>query len=174
MEILGYDKFGNIRIVIDGTIQTVPDNFGNTTRNEIEKLVKAGATIPPYVPVITSQEVNQERDRRIASGFVFKGKLFDFDEASKQRITGAAALAGFAIATGKQRGDLLWHGGVDPFSWITHDNSTTQLDAFEMFTLGQEAAKHETIHIFAAREIKNQSPIPTNYQEDMYWPRVTL
>lgn len=100
--------------------------------------------------------VNVERDRRTRSPFGFGGHTFDYDAESQKRITGAAALAGFALTLGgKLPGDLLWHGGDTPFTWIAADNSLVQLDAPSTFALGQAAATWESAHVFAARALKD-------------------
>ncbi len=120
--------------------------------------------------IIIAEMVNIERNRRIHAGFFFGGKRFAFDADSKQRVTGAATLAGFAMAQGKKADDLLWHGGSDPFVWIADDNTLVPMDAPTCFAFGQAAAAHETAHIFAARQIKDASPIPADYADDAYWP----
>ncbi len=100
--------------------------------------------------------VQSERDRRIRLPFAFAGHTFDYDDQSQKRITGAAALAGFALTVGgKQPGDLLWHGGDTPFVWIAADNALVQMDALMCFGLGQAAAAWESAHIFAAKAMKN-------------------
>ena len=114
--------------------------------------------------------VDAERDRRIAAGFAYAGKVFQFREEDKARITGMATLAGFAIGQGALAGNLLWHGGVDPFEWITLDNTTIPLDAPSMFEVGQRGAEHERAHIFAARTLKNMTTIPADFEADLYWP----
>lgn len=122
------------------------------------------------VPAVTVDLVNAERDRRIATRFVFNGKAFAFDPNSKQRVTGAATLAGFAIANGAQPGNPDWQGNGQPFYWIADDNSLVQMDAQTCFTFGREAAAHESAHIFAARTLKDMNPIPQDYANDQYWP----
>lgn len=117
----------------------------------------------------STDEVNAERNRRIVTAFVFDGKPYDNDEVSKQRITGAATLAGFAMAAGKQPGDLLWHGGTAPFTWIAADNTLTTMDAPTCFRFGQQCAAHETRMIFFARALKETRPIPADYKADKYW-----
>lgn len=125
---------------------------------------------PPALPP-TPEAVNAERDRRVHAGFPFGGKTYAFDPASKQRVTGAGTLAGFAIANGAQPGDAYWHGGTQPFRWIADDNSLTEMDAQTCFAFGQAAAAHEEAHIFAARAIKDMSPIPVDYaSNESYWP----
>ena len=120
-------------------------------------------------PVLSGQ-VNAERDKRIALGFNYGPHRFDFDTASKSRITGAATLAGFAMGAGAQAGNFLWHGGTDPFTWILQDNTTLQIDAPTMFQIGQVAANWEASHITAARALKDADPIPADYTDDAYWP----
>lgn len=101
--------------------------------------------------------VNAERNRRIRSPFAFGGHRYDYDVDSQKRITGAAALAGFALTLGaKEPGDFLWHGGETPFAWIAADNVLVQMDALTCFGLGQAAAEWESAHIFAARSFKDR------------------
>lgn len=116
------------------------------------------------------EEINLERDARIAAGFAFGRALYQFRAEDKQRIAGAATLAGFALAQGAASGNFYWHGGSQPFTWITADNSPVMLDASAMFTLGQVAANHETVHIFAARALKDATIAPLDYADDHHWP----
>lgn len=116
--------------------------------------------------------IDAERDRRTAVGFLFSGKLIQAREQDKLRINGAATLATLATLNGALADDYLWHGGVTPFEWICADNTTLQLDAFEMIQLGQAAAAHEQAHVFAARALKDADPIPADYTDDSHWPAV--
>lgn len=119
---------------------------------------------------ITSTAIMDERNRRMRASLAFGGHVFDIDQGSLQRITGAATLAGFALGQGAQAGDLLWHGGDDPFSWITADNQIVTMDAPTVFAFGQAAANHESQHIFAARALKDMDPIPDDWADDKWWP----
>ena len=141
--------------------------------NSLSVIVTDG--VPKYVwntevRVVTPAEVNTERDRRIATQFVHIGKSYSMDSESKSRIIGAATLAGFAIANGAQVNDFRWHGGSADFVWIADDNSLNAMDAQGCFLFGQAAAAWESSCIFAARAIKETSPIPTDYTADSYWP----
>jgi hypothetical protein len=119
----------------------------------------------------TNSMVNQERDRRTHAGFVFQGKLYQFDPDSRSRITGAAALAKFAIVKGVQPGNLRWINPAVDFSWIAADNTLTLMDAHTCSAFGDAAAVHEQRHIFAARAIKAMDPIPADYAtNNAYWP----
>ncbi|MDZ4136918.1 MAG: DUF4376 domain-containing protein [Paracoccaceae bacterium] len=115
--------------------------------------------------------VTAERDRRLATTFAFNGARFNSDAPSLARITGAAALAGFAIGAGAKPGDLFWHGGDQPFTWISSDNGLITMDAPTVFAFGRAAASNETAHVFAARTIKDMAPIPDDFTDDKYWPK---
>lgn len=114
-------------------------------------------------------DVNTERDRRTHAGFQFQGKLYQFDPASKARVTGAATLAKFAVLNGAQLGDLRWINPDVDFSWIAADNTLTTMDAPTASAFGDTAAVHEQRHIFAARALKAMNPIPADYTDDKYW-----
>lgn len=118
----------------------------------------------------TPEAVNEERDRRLELDFAFNGVMFQRDNTSMKRITGAAALAGFAMGQGAQAGDYYWHGGTQPFSWIASDNSVVQMDAQTVFAFGQAAAAKETGIIFAAKALREMTPIPLDYKTHQIWP----
>ena len=127
----------------------------------------------PYVEpvlVINKEDVDVERNRRLNTTFTFMSKEYDCDEVSLSRITGAATLAGFAIGSGAKVGDLRWHGGFEDFVWISADNSLTPMDAPTCFSFGQAAASNQSSHVFAARNLKDSTPIPIDYMDDRYWP----
>lgn len=141
----------------------------------ITDAVTGKVTTRQYTPapvVITRADVNAERNRRMRGTFTFNGTAFNCDSDSLQRITGAGTLAGFAMGAGAQAGNLYWHGGTSPFAWIAADNSVVTMDAPTAFAFGQAAAANETLHIFAAKALKDLDPIPTDYANDAYWPSV--
>lgn len=101
--------------------------------------------------------INDERNRRIRSPFPYLGHPFDYDDDSQKRITGAAALARFALTLGgKQPGDLRWHDGDEDFVWIAHDNVDVPMDAPTCFGLGRAAAAWESAHVFAGKALKKR------------------
>lgn len=121
-------------------------------------------------PAALHEAINAERDRRLRGTLTFQGHVFGVDQVSLQRITGAATLAGFAIAAGAQPGNLRWHGGPADFGWIAADNTLVPMDAQTCFAFGQAAAAHEAAHVFAARALKDADPIPANWADDAWWP----
>lgn len=108
----------------------------------------------------TAEDVNVERDRRLQLPFSFQDRLFDRDEKSLARITGAATLAGFALLAQTET----------TFQWITSTNEIVTLSALDMFNLGKAAAEREAAIIFAARQLKDMPSIPEDYISDAYWP----
>jgi hypothetical protein len=120
------------------------------------------------VPV-TPEMVNDERDRRLDANFEFQGKSYQRDRISLQRITGASTLAGFAIASGAQPGDLRWSNPDQDFGWIASDNSITWMDAQTCFAFGQAAAAVESSLIFSAMKLRGMEPIPQDFKGDDWW-----
>ena len=120
--------------------------------------------------VKTSEHVNVECARRVESAFSFNGHAFQFDAASKARITGFATLAGFAIQDGAQAGNLRWLDAGTDAGFIAADNTLVTMDAQTAFAFGQAAAAHERAHIFAARALKDMSSVPADYTDDQHWP----
>lgn len=135
-----------------------------------EVIVDENYIKPNFNPPPNRADVNSERDRRTHAGFMFKGKLYQFDPDSRSRITGAATLAKFAIVGGVAVGNLRWINPDVDFSWIAADNTLTTMDAHTCSAFGDAAAVHEQRHIFAARALKEMSPIPEDYQDNKYWP----
>ena len=141
----------------------------NTTGLFATMALTARAYTPPTV-VITGRQVDTERDRRLGGTMMFQGRRFGVDAASTARITGGATLAGFAMMAGAPAGYLYWHGETQPFTWIAADNSFVQMDAQTMFAFGKATAENISTHIFAARLLKDLTPIPLTYQDDKFWP----
>lgn len=120
--------------------------------------------------IVRPDVVNEERNRRIFSGFTFNGSTFQSRLEDQKRISGASILAAVAIMSGAKAGDLRWHGGDSDFAWIAADNVLVPMDAHTVIAFGQAAARHETLHVFAARALKDMTPIPFDYASDRFWP----
>jgi hypothetical protein len=119
---------------------------------------------------VIAHDVNAERDQRTAAGFAFEGKTYDSRPEDQKRIAGAAQLAFMAVVAGAQPGNLLWHGGEQPFAWIAGDNSITTMDAHTVIEFGRAAARWESAHVFAARAIKDAENPPADWRDDKWWP----
>jgi len=126
-----------------------------------------GWTITTRAPV--AADVTAERDRRLRT-FTFNGKRFQFDPESKSNVAGAGTLALAAIINGAQPGNLRWADANRDFTWLAADNTSVSMDAQTTFAFAQAAAKWVSDHIYAARTIKDMSPIPADYAADARWP----
>lgn len=132
--------------------------------------------VPKWVNVLedapppSTADIDAERDRRIAAGFIFEGKLYQSRPEDRENMAGASLAALAAMGNGALPGDYRWHGGDSDFVWIAEDNSLTLMDAQTMFALGQTAMAHKQAHIFAARALKDADPIPADYADDIHWP----
>ena len=128
-----------------------------------------GAVIAPTDESLVSAAVNEERARRLAEPMPYLGTTFDMDPVSKQRITGAGALAGFALGNGALPGDLFWHDGDTPFAWIDAENARVPMDALTCFGLAQAAARREGVLIGCADILKRMPTLPEDWQDDAWW-----
>lgn len=136
--------------------------------------LNAGTATIVYAVIRLSDEelrsaINTERDRRIASGFVFNSVRFQTRPEDRENIAGAGVLALGAIVAGAQGNDYRWHGGEEDFGWIAENNAIVPMDAQTVHAFGQGAAAWKSAHIFAARALKEMSPIPADYADDKWW-----
>lgn len=112
--------------------------------------------VPYTAPTATTSAtaaVNTERDRRIAQGFVFDGKLF---QVNIPNISAAMSSATAATISGSADGDLKWYDPNADFGWIAMDNSILTMDARTMIMFGQTATAFNSSFYTAARTIKNR------------------
>lgn len=146
------------------SIPAVPGN------RDYDEIIASGVAIAPYQPpALTAEDVTAERDRRMAL-MPFGGKTYQFDAESQGSISGAGTLALAAIISGSQAGDYRWASPDADFVWLASDNTPTTMDAQTMLAFAQAAASWKREHIYAARVIKDQSPIPADYTADRRWP----
>jgi len=131
-----------------------------------------GVPVPVFedLPPPTTDAIDAERDRRIANGFTFGGKLYQSRPEDRENIAGASVAALAAMGNGALPNDYRWHGGDADFVWIAADNSLTPMDAQTVFAFGQAAMAHKQAHIFAARALKDAEPIPADYADNIHWP----
>lgn len=120
--------------------------------------------------VISSEAVDAERDRRIDAGIMFNGVLYQSRSGDRENITGAAQMAFMAVVAGAQPGDLRWAEEDEDFEWIAEDNSRVPMDAPTVVAFGKTAALRKQALVFAGSNLKKQSPIPTDYTDDKWWP----
>lgn len=135
-----------------------------------EQKAAAQSVIASFNPVaVRPDQINKERDRRIAGGFRFGEHLYDSDDKSRTMIAEAGMRAMVAIISGAQTGDLRWDGDSEDFYWIAADNQKVAMDAQTTVDLAAACQEHVKRHNWKARALKDQSPIPANYQADEHW-----
>ena len=116
---------------------------------------------PPAPRVLTSDDVDAERDRRLLR-FQFGGNWFQNRPSDNRRITGAAANALAVLITGAS-----W---PEDFAWIAEDDTRVPMTATEVITFARAAEAHERGLIFAGNDLKKMVPIPSDYSDDKWWP----
>ncbi|MDU4059447.1 MAG: DUF4376 domain-containing protein [Pseudomonas oryzihabitans] len=129
----------------------------------------------PPVPVISPDQVDAERDRRIAQGFVFEGVLFSTATNSQQMdIIGKLADATAAILIDEaQPQDYTWSGG-EMFAWAAADNTMVPMDAQTCLNFTRTAIRRKEALIAAALRLKAENPIPVDYYSDAHWPELQV
>lgn len=125
---------------------------------------------PHTTASIGPSDIAAERDRRLWTDVIFNGVAFQRDPISLQRIMAAAQLAAHAIAAGTAPEDLFWHGGPQPFGWISRDNRLIPMDAATLSAFATAAALQETRVMLAAQSLRAMDPIPADFAEDHWWP----
>jgi hypothetical protein len=118
-----------------------------------------GSTVAPYVAPIapaSATDVDAERDRRIAAGFTFNGKLYQAREQDLRNINGAATGAALALIQGATPGDLRWQGGDTDFGWIAADNTIVLMDVVTMVNFGRAAMAHVERLTMLGRSLKDR------------------
>jgi hypothetical protein len=128
--------------------------------------------VPVVNLVVTEQDVDFERDRRIAEfAYEIDGVeyMFQMDDKSQQLLTAAGALAKFAIFAGALPGNLRWADADNDFVWWDKNNMQHPLDAYGMSAFADAVMKYVTDIRRFARNLKDQNPIPADYAEQN-WP----
>lgn len=139
-----------------------------------ENLVRLNAKeteeyINPPPPPPGSTAVDVEREVRVNSGFSHDGRQYRSRAEDRSSITENSNLAAMAIMNGAQPGELNWLNDDEEFQWIDADNERVPMDAQSMINLARSAATHKNRLVFAARTLKDMSPIPADYADDKYW-----
>jgi len=123
------------------------------------------------VPIeVTNKMIDIERDRRINSGFIWQGKLWQSDQDSRENINGAYSSALAYLLSGGQPDEVYWSDPITPLTWIAEDNSMTIMTPSMLLDFGNTALAHKKAHIFAGRALKDMITLPTDYTDNRWWP----
>lgn len=133
---------------------------------------KAKPAPPPPPPPIEEWQVDQEKERRVAMGFVYGGKAFQTNSQSQMNdILGKMADA-IAYITVDQ-GDLTSLRWSDPrydFAWQAADGTYVPMTAPECLAFTRAAVRRKEALVGAAQALKAMSPIPMDYWSPDHWP----
>lgn len=126
----------------------------------------ASAYVAPPPAPITTDQVNAERDRRIALGYTAMtttGKTMPVDTRNDVDFRNLNGLGSAALAR-------VVAGSTDTFDFTGADNVTRTLTPQEMMEVSMQALAHVDAHYAAARALKAMAPIPVDYADNSHWP----
>lgn len=121
-------------------------------------------TAPDPAP-ITRNQVDRERDRRIAQGVrVTTSVAGTFPVQSRTRDRDNITALSLAA---KLRAD---ESDTTSFTFRDANNTDQTLTPSEMIEVGEQVMKHVNDHYKASWVLKDADPIPTDYIDDKHWP----
>ena len=123
-----------------------------------------GAAVVPYEPpppVVTADDVNAERQRRIVAGRVLNGIRVTGRDVDARNLMSLALIAQMRIASGDT---------TTPTTFRDGDNLDHDLTPLQILTMWQESAAFVSALYQASWDIKAMDPIPADYTADQYWP----
>ena len=120
---------------------------------------------------VAADQVDAERDRRVALGFAFQDHHYQTRTASdRENILGAMNTALAAMMAGAKAGDLRWADPEADFVWIAGDNQRVPMDAQTTLAFGQAATARKSQLVLAGSSLKAMNPIPQDFAADHRWP----
>lgn len=127
--------------------------------------------VPPP-PSAQPWEIDQEKDRRTAMGFIYEGKAYQTENQSQvDDILGKMTDALAAITVDQaQAGDLRWASPDYDFAWSAADGTLVPMDAQTCLAFTRAAVRRKTLLVAAGLALKAMNPIPVDYMDDKYWP----
>lgn len=116
-------------------------------------------TIRPRV--VTSPEVNAERDRRIVAGKIINGVFVTGRDEDARNLTNLALAAQLRLASGDTTTLTTFRDG---------DNVDHDLTPPQVLSLWQLSATYVSDLYAASWALKAENPIPTDYDSNTHWP----
>jgi hypothetical protein len=125
---------------------------------ETGERVESDFTPTPYQP--TTDDVNKERDRRIAKGAYFRGMYITGSATDARNLMSLAIASQMRIAAGDTTTLTIFRDG---------NNSDFSLTPMEVIQLWQWSAAYVENLYKKSWELKAVNPIPLDYTDDRYW-----
>ncbi|QIG77293.1 DUF4376 domain-containing protein [Rhizobium phage RHph_TM39] len=166
MENVRYLESGSIQADIDGQTFVIPDDMGNRYRQMVEDWVNQGNEIAPYAPPRpTSNQINAERERRIAQGISIQvtgiGTIpITGTTQDTRNLQSLFSVASSRIAMGDTT-------TITPFR--DANNATQNLTPGQIVELFLKSTAYVSYLYDKSWTIKAMDPIPYNFADDEYW-----
>lgn len=135
------------------------ENYRSLINDQTQRFVN-GALVP-YEAVVTSAQVNAERQRRIVAGKVIDGVHVTGTDDDARNLMSLALGAQMRLATGDNETLTTFRDGGN----IDHDLTPAQL-----LSLWQQSASYVSDLYAASWALKAMEPIPADFTNDSYWP----
>jgi len=170
-------RFAN-RIAPDGTILDVAEASAEFGEAQGWTLIPAdsaagpgwthadGVFTPPPPPDPIVDDIDRERDRRIAAGFTAdlgEGLSVPVDTRHERDFRNLNGLGTASLAR-------LVASDPTTFTFRGADNDDRVLTPLQMNALAMQAMGHVSAHYAAAWAIKAEEPLPADYASDERWP----
>jgi hypothetical protein len=128
--------------------QPAPEPYHYVEQGSVVNNTQTWLQTPYSLEIVRSQvlrKINEAYETECLSGITFNGFIFDSDDLSINRISGAVTLVLAARSA----------GGDFETDWILKDNTTIHLTGNDIIGLGQAAAIQQQTAIFTARAKKD-------------------
>jgi hypothetical protein len=128
----------------------------NITTRTLEEL----PDLTPEPIIVTTNDVNNERDRRIAKGRSFAGIYVTGSATDARNLMSLAIASQMRIAEGDTSSITIFRDG---------DNVDHQLRPTDIIQIWQWSAGFVENLYKKSWELKSIDPIPTDYTDDRFW-----
>lgn len=123
-----------------------------------------GTSLEEYIPPaaqVTGDQVNAERQRRIAVGKVIDGVHVTGSDEDARNLMSLAIGAQMRLAAGDNETPTTFRDG---------DNVDHELTPTQLLSLWQQSAEYVSALYAASWALKGMEPIPADFAEDTHWP----
>lgn len=154
-----HDPATHVAIEVAPTLTTKGFYEQNWEIRELDSEIAAVNVATKKAELVASMlsKVDNIRNTRIARGFTFEGHTFQSDVSDRENIANLGLDACEAISNGAQPGDYFWHPKFpNGFGFITADNQTIPMDAYQMSALRDRGIEFKASQTFYARSLKDQ------------------
>lgn len=170
------DEISERLMAASGDESLYPDGLTRNLERCLSFSQSAAWSISPPVEETASSicaAIDRERDKRIDSGFTFRGNTYQSRPSDRENVMGAAQLALAYLGAGGDPSSLRWANPDADFVWIAADNQTLPLTAADVVALFQAGVAFKSALTFYARAMKDaviadEDPSSVEWRDN--WP----